>query len=440
MKKMRNLLIAVMTISMLAGTSAVSMVSSAADAEAINEETVAAENYSYTIDGDTYSFYDYQHQISIVDGTLKDGKDISFYGLNDDGNLATVYFNVQADEGMAVVVSNDAMVYINYAGGEITETERTVGTVDLFGFDMSLADSTMTGMMKVFSASLGSFVQAYGSTQADYSAISGGGALSGTVEYVRSRAQNLVLMDDNYITNQAGSANTAFMANEWGIYSGYQVVDGVDYSTFCFFGTQGDVYYYGYAKTESGYKVITMKGTVSEVDDRTKTVALKPVDMSRTSDNASQYITKMASCLMAAQGGTSLNLDTLELYMTYQFTNRGIKPVIEASTSTASGTLAYSNGVYTGTIQDENGNAEELSVKADYWTYVVTSKTSGIFTVDRYRNCSSSLADSNPAAQCYDFYYVLPADWFSFWTPCWSWTSYSNCDFSWLSYWFPCWG
>ncbi|MBR1554348.1 MAG: hypothetical protein IJ644_03020, partial [Oscillospiraceae bacterium] len=152
---------------------------------------------------------------------------------------------------------------------------------------------------------------------------------------------------------------------------------------------------------------------------------------------ASQYITKMASCLMAAQGGTSLNLDTLELYMTYQFTNRGIKPVIEASTSTASGTLSYNNGVYTGTIQDENGNAEELSVKADYWTYVVTSKTSGIFTVDRYRNCSSSLADSNPAVQCYDFYYVLPSDWFDFWASCWSWNSYSGTN--WLNYWFPCW-
>ncbi|MBR1554978.1 MAG: hypothetical protein IJ644_06240, partial [Oscillospiraceae bacterium] len=288
MKKMRNLLIAMMTISMLAGTSAVSMISSAADTEAADVTAVAAENYAYTVDGDTYSFYDYQHQISIENGALKDGKDISFYGLNDEGNLATVYFNVQADEGMAVVVSNDAMVYITYAGGEMTETERAIGTVDLFGFDMSLADSTMTGMMKVFSASLGSFVQAYGGTLADYSAISGGGALSGAVEYVKAKAQNLILMDDNYITNQAGSANIAFMANEWGIYSGYQVVDGVDYSTFCFFGTQGDVYYYGYAKTESGYKVITMKGTVSEVDDRTKSVSLKPVDMSRTSDNASQ--------------------------------------------------------------------------------------------------------------------------------------------------------
>ena len=437
MKKMRNLLIAMMTISMLAGTSTVSMVSSASDAEAINEDIVAAKNYAYTVDGDTYSFYDYQHQISITDGALKDGKDISFYGLNDEGNLATVYFNVQADEGMAVVVSNDTMVYITYADGETTETERAIGTMNLFGFDMSLADSTMTGMMKVFSASLGSFVQAYGGTMADYSAISGGGALSGAVEYVKTSAQNLVLMDDNYITNQAGSENIAFMANEWGIYSGYQVVDGVDYSTFCFFGTQGDVYYYGYAKTETGYKVITMKGTVSQVDDRTKSVSLKPVDMSRTSDNASQYITKMASCLMAAQGGTSLNLDTLELYMTYQFTNRGIKPVIQASTSTASGTLAYNNGVYTGTIQDENGNAEELSVKADYWTYVVTSKTSGVFTVDGYRNCSSSLADSNPAVQYCDFYYVFPSDWFDFWTSCWSWNSYSGTN--WFNCWFPCW-
>lgn len=437
MKKMRNLLIAIMTASMLAGTSVLPMISSASDAEENQEEIIASEGYAYTVDGDAYSFYDYQHQISIENGALKDGKDISFYGLNDEGNLATVYFNVQADEGMAVVVSNDAMVYITYADGEMTETERAIGTVDLFGFDMSLADSTMTGMMKVFSASLGSFVQAYGSTQADYSAISGGGALSGAVEYVRPKAQNLILMDDNYITNQAGSANTAFMANEWGIYSGYQVVDGVDYSTFCFFGTQGDVYYYGYAKTASGYKVIAMKGIVSEVDDRTKNVALKPVDMSRTSDNASQYITKMASCLMSAQGAASLNLDTLELSMTYQFTNKGLKPVISASTSTASGTLSYSNGVYTGTIQDENGNAEELSVKADYWTYVVTSKTSGVFTVDRYRNCSSSLADANPATQCYDFYYVFPTDWFSFWSPCWSWNSYSSFyDFGWLSYWF----
>ncbi|MBR4320228.1 MAG: hypothetical protein IKP69_09325 [Oscillospiraceae bacterium] len=428
MKKMKNLLTVLMAVTMIASTSAVS-------AFADEPEEIAAENYAYTVDGENFSFYDYQHQISITDGTLKNSKDISFYGLNDAGNLAVVYFNVEANEGKSVVAENDSMIYTTYANGEISEVSREVGTMDLFGFDMSLADSSMEGMMKVFNASLGGFLQAYSTSQADYSAISNYGDLSGTIEYVQAQPQDLILMDDNYITNPEGSADEAFMANEWGIYSGYQVLDDADYSSFCFFGTQGDVYYYGYAKTETGFKVVNMKGTVTEIDDRTKQVSLQPVDMRWTSDDASQYITKMASNLMAAQGKTSLNLDTLELYMTYRFNGRRRQNVIEASTSTASGTLVYQNGVYTGTLEDENGNTEILSVKPTCWEYIVTSQTSGVFTVDRYIGFSSSLADSNPTAQC-NYYYYFPTDWF--WNPCWNWGyGYSNpCNyFDWSNCW-----
>ena len=423
MKKMRNLLTALMAVAMLAGTSSVS-------AFAAEPEEIAAANYAYTVDGETFSFYDYQHQISITDGTLKNNKDISFYGLNDAGNLAVVYFNVEANEGKSVVAENGSMVYTTYANGETSEVSREVGTTDLFGFDMSFADSSMAGMMKVFNASLGGFLQAYSSSVADYSAISSSGSLSGKVEYVQAKPQKLILMDDNYITNQDGSANEAFLANEWGIYSGYQVLDDADYNSFCFFGTQGDVYYYGYAKTETGYKVVNMKGTVTEVDDRTKQVSLQPVDMRQTSDNASQYITKMASNLMAAQGKTSLNLDTLELYSTYRFVGRRRQYVIEASTSTASGTLVYENGAYTGTLTDENGNTEDLSVKINGWDYVVTSQSSGVFTVERYLGFSSSLADANPAAQDSYYYYYFPMDWL------WGF-GYSNpCNiFNWCNFW-----
>ncbi len=429
MKKMRNLLTVLMAVTMLATTSAVS-------AAAAETEATASQNYAYTVDGENFSFYDYQHQISITDGTLKNNKDISFYGLNDEGNLAVVYFNVEANEGKSVVAENGSMVYTTYADGEISEVSRNVGTTDLFGFDMSLADSSMAGMMKVFNASLGGFLQVYSSSVADYSAISNFGSLSGNVEYVKAKPQELTLMDDNYITNPDGSADEAFLANEWGIYSGYQVLDDADYNAFCFFGTQGDVYYYGYAKTDSGYKVVNMKGTVTQVDDRTKQVSLQPVDMSRTSDDASQYITKMASNLMAAQGKTSLNLDTLALYMTYQFNGRRRKNVIEASTSTASGTLVYDNGVYTGTLTDENGNTEELSVKATCWEYIITSQTSGTFTLDRYAGFSSSLADSNPAVQYNYYYYYLPLDWF--WNSCWDWGYSYSIPCNWFNFWNWC--
>lgn len=436
MKKIRNLLTALTALTMLAGIAA--MPAAAEEPEEMQEPV--AETYAYTVDGSTFSFYDYQHQISITDGTLKNDKDISFYGLNDAGSLAVVYFNVEANEGKSVVADNGSMIYTTYANGEISEVSRSVGTTDLFNFDMGLADSSMEGMMKVFNASLGGFLQAYSASIADYSAISSGGSLSGKIEYVQAQPQELILMDDNYITNADGSADEAFLANEWGIYSGYQVLGDVDYSSFCFFGTQGDVYYYGYAPTETGYSVVNMKGTVSEIDERTKVVSLQPVDMSWTSDDASQYSTKMASNLMAAQGRTSLNLDTLDLYMTYQFNGRRWKKVIEASTSTASGTLVYKDGVYTGTLTDADGNTEELSVKVDYWNYVVTSQTSGVFTVDRY---NGSLADANPAVQYNNYYYYFPMDWFwncgyhysspcnwfggwnwgyNFgWSPCWSW-------------------
>lgn len=428
MKKIRNMLTAVLALTMLTATVA----SVPAFADDVNEAPDG--NYSYTVDGDTFSFYDYQHQITIENGTLKNEKDISFYGLNDEGNLAVVYFNVQANEGKSLVAENGSMVYITYSDGEITEVERNVGTTDLFGFDMSLADSSMAGMMKVFNASLGGFLQAYSTTQADYSAISSFDSLSGKVEYVQTRPQKLILKDDNYITNQDNSANEAFLANEWGIYSGYQVLDGTDYSSFCFFGTDGDVYYYGYAMTDTGFKVVSMKGTVSQKDDRTKIVSLKPVTLSRTSDDASQYMTKMSSNLMGAQGKTTLNLDTLELFTTYKFTGRRFQNVIEASTSTASGTLVYNNGVYTGKITDANGNEEELSVTLSYRNYIVTSQTAGVFTVERYRTFSSSLADSNPSVQYENCYYYAPTSWFGDWSSLWTF-NYDDL-FNWLCSWY----
>ena len=433
MKKFRNLIACAMAFTTIAGTSAPVLSVSA------NDSAETSQAYSYTTDGETFSFYDYSHNITISDGSLKNGKDISFYGLNDEGSLAVVYFNTEANEGKGVVAGNDSMIYVTYENGEISEVERPAGTQQLFNFDMSLADSSMTGMMKVFNASLGGFLQAYSSSQKEYSTICDFGSESGTINYVNPQYTELILMDDNYITNKEDSANEAFMANEWGIYSGYNVIDGVDYSTYCFFGTHGDVYYYGFSKAENGFNVVTMKGTVSEVDERTKVVSLKSVDMSVPSDNASQYITKMAGCLMSAQGKTSLNLDTLTLDTAYQYTGKGFRTVIEASTSTASGTLTYNDGCYSGTITDENGNTEELSVKSYAKNYIVTSQTSGTFTVSKKKDFwgfyTGSLENSAPyAQQC-----VEPSfewDWFFYWT-----YGQNNCNWIWnmFSCWNFCW-
>lgn len=415
MKNFRNSLIAISTICMAAVSAVAPMSASAAQiTDSAVSESISDVAYEYTVDGDSFSFYDNVHSISIVDGTLKDGKDISFYGLNDQGDLAVVYFNVQADEGKGVVVTNDSMVYVTYAGGDISEVERNIGANELFNFDMGLADPSMAGMMKVFNASLGSFLGAYGTEAADYSSISSGASLTGKVEYVRGSHTDLILKDDNFITNLSWSGDEAFMANEWGIYSGYNVVNGVDYNTFCFFGDSNDVYYYGYAKTDSGYKVLNMKGTVCQIDDRTKYISLNPVDMSRTSDNASQYATKMSSCLMAAQGAKSMNLDSLTLYVSYKVEKCRIVPQLYAGTSTASGFLKYDNGVFTGDITDADGNSETLSVKMDCRNFVVTSKSAGVFTVAKQACSYGSLTQARPVLRTYDCcYYWNP--WFWYW-------------------------
>lgn len=415
MKKFKKSLAILSTICIAAASAIAPMSANAAlvPEDAAVTQSVADTAYNYTVDGDTFSFYDNVHKISIVDGTLKDGKDISFYGLNDEGNLAVVYFNVEANEGKGVVVENDSMVYVTYADGEISEIGRDIGTTSLFGFDMSIADPSMAGMMKVFNASLGSFLGAYGAGTGDYSAICSTGKNSGMIEYVRGQRTELLLKDDNYITNLDWSNNEAFMANEWGIYSGYHVIDGVDYNTFCFFGDSDDVYYYGYAKTETGYKVLNMKGTVRKLNDRTKYISLKNVDMSRACDNSSQYAAKMSSCLMAAQGKKSMNLDTLKLYVTYQYEKGWLVPKVYAKTSTASGYLAYTDGSFAGEIKDADGNTEALTVKLDCRNYIVTSATAGVFTVARQTCYYGSLNESRPYLTSYDFGYYDP--WFWFW-------------------------
>ena len=395
-----------------AGISASAADSGVDPAGIVSAET--ASGYAYTVNGDSFDFFDYTRSISITGGTLKNGRDISYYGLNDAGNLAVVYFNVEANEGKGVVAANDAMVYVTYANGEITEVERGIGATGLFSFDMSLADPSMAGMMKVFNASLGSFLQAYAAELGAYSAISSGGTDPGAISYVGGTEQHLLLMDDNYITNFAQSSSETFMANEWGIYSGYQVVDGVDYNTFCFFGDQDDVYYFGYAKTETGFQILNMKGNVYRIDDRTQYINLKPVHMNRTTDNASQYITKMGSCLMAAQGRTSLNLDSLRLQPFCQFSKGRFITAIYAYTANASGILNYENGAFTGSISDENGNAEPLTVQMNCKYFTVTSQSSGVFTVARNYCGYGSLYNARPIANntCYNYWW--------FWYPfCW---------------------
>lgn len=384
------------------------------NSEVIEEEAINT-GYAYSADGDTFDFYDYTHKITIAGGTLKDGKDISFYGLNDEGNLAVVYFNVEADEGKGVVATNNEMTYVTYSHGEITEYTREIGTTSLFGFDMGLADSSMAGMMKVFNASLGSFLQAYSAEIGAYSAMSSGASASANIEYVKAFNQHLLLIDDNYITNFSCSPDETFMANEWGIYSGYQVVDGIDYNTFCFFGDNNDVYYYGYAKTDDGIRVLNMKGVVYEIDSRTKYILLNPVDMSRNSDNSSQYITKMASCLMAAQGQSSLNLDTLTIMPYVSFRKGRINYSLYAYTSTAEGCLEYADGKFSGEITDENGKSETLSVQAGCRNYVVTSQTAGVFTVAKNTCGYGSLSNSRPGTGLFSYcgwgYYNYPL-WF----------------------------
>ncbi len=428
MKKCKRMVIALTALSVLAA----SAMPITASAEEIDVQSQAAEElsgYIASVAGDVFDFYDYSNGISIIGGNLNNGKDISYYGLNDEGNLATVYFNTEADEGKAVVVSNESMTYITYKGGEINEDVREIGTVDLFGFDMSLADSSLPGMMKVFTASLMSFVQAYSSSVGDYSAISTCSQASGSVEYVCGKQTTLNLMDDNYITNQDGSEQT-FMANEWGIYSGYQVVDGVDYNTFCFFGNNDDVYYFGYSPTGSGYKVLTLKGSVEQIDERQKLVSLSPVDMTRTSDNSSQYITKLGGCLSAAQGQAVTNLDTLKLVKTYKWSRCCLVPVIEASTSTASGTLSYKNGKFSGVIKDSDGNSETLTVSVNCANFVVNTQTSGVFTVAN--KCGTgSLKEANPTFYkksakpcCYQYPCFIPVwncNWGYGWSFGWFW-------------------
>ncbi len=424
MKKCKRMVIALTAFSVLAGS--VAPISAGAEESDVPDQAVEeVSGYTASVANDIFDFYDYDNGISIIGGTLNNGKDISYYGLNDEGNLATVYYNTEADEGKAVVASNETMTYITYKGGEISEVVRDIGTVDLFGFDMSLADSSLPGMMKVFTASLMSFVQAYSSSAGDYSSVCSSAKAGNSVEYVRGRQTELSLMDDNYITNMDDGSEQAFMANEWGIYSGYQVVDGVDYNTFCFFGGSNDVYYFGYSPDESGCKVLTMKGSVEQISDREKIVSLSPVDMTRASDNASQYITKLGGCLSAAQGMAGTNLDTLKLVKTYKWSRCCLVPVIEASTSTASGTLSYKNGKYSGVIKDSDGNSETLTVSVNCTNFVVNTQTSGIFTVAN--KCGTgSLKESNPTYYkkyvkpcCYQYPCFIPV-WNCIWGYGWS--------------------
>ena len=387
---------------LLCSSIALPIVANGAEIDGKESVIESSSGYSFSVAGNAFEFFDYDHKISILGNPIPEGVDLSFdgsnisyYGLNDDGNLATVYFNTQADEGKGIVASNDEMIYISYDHGTMTEVVRNIGTIQLFGFDMSLADPSLPGMMKVFTASLGSFVQAWGATSADYSAVSNSTKLSGKVEYVKGKPVSLLLMDDNYITNLAGSPNEAFMANELGIYSGYQVVDGVDYNTFCFFGTNCDLYYYGYAPTNDGFKVLAMKGSVSQISDRVKSFTLNPVDMTKACDNSSQYLTKMASSLMAAQNYTSMNLDTIKLKKSLRLDWLRLSTVIEVSTATASGTLTYSNGVYSGELKDAKGNTEKISVTLSGKNFVVSALTTGVFTVACKDSCGS-LNEANP--------------------------------------------
>ena len=429
MKKNKKTVIALAVLSLLTSSAAMPLAVSAAE-NVSNQIIEEISGYSVSVSDDIFDFYDYEHDISIIGGTLNNGKDISYYGLNDEGNLATVYFNTEANEGKGVIASNDNMTYITYDNGEITEVKRDIGTLELFGFDMAGADSSLPGMMKVFTASLGSFVSAYSGTVGDYSAISNYAKASGAVEYVKGNRTSLILMDDNYITNQEGSADETFMANEWGIYSGYQVVNGVDYNTFCFFGSNNDVYFFGYSATGAGYRVLAMKGSVSQIGDREKVVTLSPVDVTRTSDNTSQYITKMAGSLMAAQGAVSTNLDTLKLVKTVKWSKCRLVPVIEASTSTASGTLLYSDGKFTGDITDASGNSDTLSVSVNCVNFIVNAKTTGVFTVAN-KGGTGSLKESNPTYKshskpcCYQYPCYIP-----FWSCGWIY----SCNLGW--FWF----
>ena len=354
------------------------------------------DDYSFSVSGESFDFSDRCHNINILNGSLKNGMDISFYGLNDDGNLAIVYFNTDANQGKGIVASNEGMTYISYANGNCSEYNRGVGTFGLFGFDLVNADSSLEGMMNVFNASLGSFLKGYGATVADYSARCCSSASASAITYVQGQPTSLLLMDDNYITNPDGAATEAFMANEWGIYSGYQVINNVDYNTFCFFGEKNDLYFYGYAPFGSGYQVMTMKGTVSRINARMQSVDLRPVNLAVASDDASQYITKMAGCLMAAQGVSGMNLDTLKLEKSFSLNHFKLSSVIRASTSTASGVLVYSDGKYIGTLKDSNGNTEELSVVLVGSDYLVNAQKTGSFTVS-CKNGTGSLAGSNPA-------------------------------------------
>ena len=195
MKKAERILSA-LTAVCIASSLSVPMYS-AADEIIANDEVTISESaqesgYQCTVNGDIFSFYDNVHGISIIDGMLKNGRDISFYGLNNDGNLAVVYYNAIDDEGKSAVISNDSMIYTTYADGGMSEVERSVGTLELFGFDLSNADSSMEGMMKVFNASLGSFIQSYGASIMDYTGLCTNGTSSGAYN---EDGKGLSLMD-----------------------------------------------------------------------------------------------------------------------------------------------------------------------------------------------------------------------------------------------------
>ena len=79
MKKFKKSLAILSTICIAAASAIAPMSANAAlvPEDAAVTQSVADTAYNYTVDGDTFSFYDNVHKISIVDGTLKDGKDIS---------------------------------------------------------------------------------------------------------------------------------------------------------------------------------------------------------------------------------------------------------------------------------------------------------------------------------------------------------------------------
>lgn len=449
MRKSRKIVISVLAVSLLG--SMVAMPAAAADIAEMNGGSLLTEvssGYSFSLADGTFDFCDHIHKITIDGSKIAnaidlrfDGRDISYYGLNDDGALAIVYFNTEADEGRGLIAGTDSMTYITYQNGSMTEVTREIGTAGLFGFDMANADSSLEGMMNVFNGSLFSFVGAFGTVSADYSAVCGGSAASGKAAYVKSERQKFMLVDDNYITNEAGSRNEAFFANEMGIYSGYEVVDGVDYNVFCFFGSNDDVYYFAYGLTDDGYRVMTMKGTAEQQNERVKKVRLENVDITKASDSASQYMMKMAACLAAAQGGASMGLDTMQIQQTVLWKRFCLVPALEVKTAFASGTLTLdcAKGVYSGSISDENGNAQSLSIALQGKNYVITAESVGTYTIAN--QCGyGSLKAANPSKAKHTSPCCKSSEWWlhswnagSNWFGNWN---YHNCPCNWFWGWF----